>query len=82
MESAYRVFLKMGGNDLQPYVFELQTTAEMSLNPERIREYLTIVYQEQGLAMAQVIHVLCRLLNIHLRSPWTMWSWSWAAFSR
>ena len=52
------MFLKRGGKDLQSYVYELETTADKSLNPERIREYLIIVYQEQGLAMAQVTSVL------------------------
>ena len=58
VDSAYKVFLKRGGNNLQSYIFELETTAVRSMDPERIEEYLTIIFQEQGLAMAQVTGLL------------------------
>ena len=48
--------VKIGRMDLQP--FELQTTSDQNLNPERIRECTTLIFEEQGLAMAQVVHVL------------------------
>ena len=82
VDYAYQVFLKRGGKDLQPFVYELQTTAEKSLNHKRIREYLTIIFQEQGLAMAQVTCVLLRLSITLLRSHWITWWWSWPASSR
>ena len=58
VDSAYAVFLMRGGKDLQPYIYELETTAVRSLDPKRIGEYLAIVYQEQGLAMTQVTGLL------------------------
>ena len=54
VEAAYRVFLRNGFEDFQQYAFELQTCAEKSLNPQRVKEYLAIIFQHQGLAVTQV----------------------------
>lgn len=67
VESAYQVFLKWGGEHLQHFVDELETAAETSLGAERIRDYLTVIFQEQGFAMAQVTGALSRLLISLLR---------------
>ena len=53
IESAYRVFIKGGGRDLQPYIFELQTKAAVSLDPARIREYLSIIHKKENLQTCQ-----------------------------
>ena len=58
VESAYLVFLKWGPEHLQHFVVELETVAEASLEAERVRDYLTVIFQEQGLAMAQVTGAL------------------------
>ena len=54
VDSAYNVFLRIGFEDFQQYAFELQTCADKNLNPQRVKEYLGIIYQEQGLAVTQV----------------------------
>merc|ERR550532_2210972 len=53
IEAAYRVFIKGGGRDLQPYIFELQTKAAVSLDPARIREYLSIIHKKENLQTCQ-----------------------------
>ena len=49
IEAAYGVFIKGGARDLQHYIFELQTKAAISLDPARIREYLSIVHKKDNL---------------------------------
>ena len=54
VDAAYTVFLRIGFEDFQQYAFELQTCAAKNLNPQRVKEYLRIIYQEQGIAVCQV----------------------------
>ena len=54
MDAAYAVFLRRGFEDFQQFAFELQTCAAKNLNPQRVREYLGIIFQQQGLAVTQV----------------------------
>ena len=54
VDAAYDVFLRIGFEDFQQYAFELQTCAAKNLNPQRVKEYLGIIFQEQGLAVTQV----------------------------
>ena len=54
VEAAYDVFLRHGFEDFQQYAFELQTCAAKNLNPQRVKEYLGIIFQQQGLAVTQV----------------------------
>ena len=54
VDAAYTVFLRIGFEDFQQYAFELQTCATKNLNPQRIKEYLEIIHQKQGLAICQV----------------------------
>ena len=56
VDAAYDVFLQCGFEDFQQYAFELQTCAAKNLNPQRVKEYLRIIYQQQGLAVCQVKH--------------------------
>merc|ERR1719400_2286924 len=53
VDAAYEVFLRIGFEDFQQYAFELQTCAAKNLNPQRVKEYLRIIYQEQGIAVCQ-----------------------------
>merc|ERR1719430_436143 len=53
VDSAYNVFLRIGFEDFQQYAFELQTCADKNLNPQRVKEYLGIIFQQQGLAVTQ-----------------------------
>ena len=53
IEAAYGVFIKGGTRDLQPYIFELQTKAAISLNPTRMREYLSIIHKKDNLQTCQ-----------------------------
>jgi len=53
VDSAYNVFLRIGFKDFQQYAFELQTCADKNLDPQRVKEYLVIIYQEQGFAVTQ-----------------------------
>ena len=48
------MFLQDGLEDFKQYAFELKTTAAKYLGPKRIKEYLVIIYRDQGLEMAQV----------------------------
>ena len=54
VEAAYAVFLQNGFEDFQSYSFEIQTVATQNLNPQRVREYIGIIYQHQGLSVCQV----------------------------
>ena len=54
VDAAYDVFLRIGFEDFQQYAFELQTCADKNLNPQRVKEYLGIIFQQQGLAVTQV----------------------------
>ena len=54
VDAAYTVFLRIGFADFQQYAFELQTCAAKNLNPQRVKEYLRIIFQQQGLAVCQV----------------------------
>ena len=54
IDAAYTVFLRIGFEDFQQYAFELQTCAAKNLNPQRVKEYLAIIFQHQGLAVTQV----------------------------
>ena len=56
VDSAYNVFLRRGFEDFQQFSFELQTCADKSLNPKKVKEYLGIIFQKQGLAVTQVKH--------------------------
>ena len=47
IEAAYGVFIKGGARDVQHYIFELQTKAAISLDPTRIREYLSIIHRHK-----------------------------------
>ena len=47
IEAAYGVFVKGGARDVQHYIFELQTKAAISLDPTRIREYLSIIHRHK-----------------------------------
>ena len=53
IEAAYGVFIKGGARDLQHYIFELQTRAAISLDPARIREYLSIIHKKDNLQTCQ-----------------------------
>ena len=53
IEAAYGVFIKGGARDLQHYIFELQTKAAISLDPARIREYLSIIHKKDNLQTCQ-----------------------------
>ena len=53
IEAAYGVFIKGGARDLQHYIFELQTKAAISLDPARIREYLSIIHRKDNLQTCQ-----------------------------
>ena len=53
IEAAYGVFIKGGARDLQHYIFELQTKATISLDPARIREYLSIIHKKDNLQTCQ-----------------------------
>ena len=52
------MFLQEGLEDFQQYAFELKTTAAKYLGPKRIKEYLNIIYREQGLNITQVKTIL------------------------
>ena len=54
VDAAYKVFLRDGFEGFQEFSYQLKTTAEMHLAPNRIRDYLRIVHEEKGLEMAQV----------------------------
>ena len=54
VDAAYTVFLRSDFEDFQSYSFEMQTVAIQNLNPERVKEYLEIIYQQQGLVVCQV----------------------------
>ena len=56
MDATYTVFLRNGFEDFQYYSFEMQTVAIQNLNPQRVKEYLGIIFQQQGLAVTQVAH--------------------------
>ena len=58
VDSAYVVFLQEGPEDFQQYAFELKTTAAKYLGPKRTKEYLNIIYREQGLNITQVKTIL------------------------
>ena len=53
IEAAYGVFIKGGARDVQHYIFELQTKAAISLDPARIREYLSIIHKKDNLQTCQ-----------------------------
>ena len=55
VDAAYAVFVKDGFEDFQHYAFELRTCAEKNLNPRRVKEFLTVVFQQQGFAVCQVL---------------------------
>ena len=55
MEAAYTIFLQNGFGDFQSYAFEIQTVALQNLNPQRVMDYMAIIYDHrQGLAACQV----------------------------
>ena len=56
VDAAYEVFLRIRFEDFQQYAFELQTCAAKNLNPQKVKEYLGIIYQQQGLAVTQVTY--------------------------
>ena len=56
VDAAYAVFLRIWFEDFQQYAFELQTCAAKNLNPQRVKEYLGIIHQHQGLTACQVHH--------------------------
>jgi len=53
VDATYTVFLRNGFEDFQYYSFEMQTVAIQNLNPQRVKEYLGIIFQQQGLAVTQ-----------------------------
>merc|ERR1711962_682393 len=53
VEAAYEVFLRVGFKNFESYYFEMQTVAIQNLNPQRVKEYLGMIYQHQGLAACQ-----------------------------
>ena len=55
IDAAYTVFLRIGFEDFQQYAFELQTCAAKILNPQRLKEYLAIIFEHKGLAVTQVL---------------------------
>ena len=57
VDAAYTVFLRYGFEDFQPYIFELQSNAAKSLHPQRVREYLKIIFEKKGLHSCQVFNV-------------------------
>ena len=63
MDATYTAFLRNGFEDFQYYSFEMQTVAIQNLNPQRVKEYLGIIYQHQGLAVCQV---WCKLCDFYL----------------
>ena len=70
IDAAYEVFIQGATHDeMKSYIFELQTKAMMYLNPERIREYLKIIREKDGLETCQnviehVIVVYAKFLQI------------------
>ena len=55
MEAAYTIFLQNGFGDFQSYAFEIQTVALQNLNPQRVMDYMAIIFHHhQGLAACQV----------------------------
>ena len=44
-----------GFEDFKEYAFELKTTATKNLSPSRIQDYLRIIHEHHGLAMAQTV---------------------------
>ena len=55
MEAAYTIFLQNGFGDFQSYAFEIQTVALQNLNPQRVMDYMAIIFHhQQGLAACQV----------------------------
>ena len=49
------MFLRVGFKNFESYYFEMQTVAIQNLNPQRVKEYLGMIYQHQGLAECQVL---------------------------
>ena len=63
VDAAYAAFLRYGFEDFQPYIFELQACAVKSLNPQRVREYLKIIFEKKGLHSCQVFNVTILMLK-------------------
>ena len=59
------MFLQDGLEDFQQYAFELKTTAAKNLGPKKIKEYLDIIYGEQGLEMTQMQTASETSVNVH-----------------
>ena len=75
VDSSYEVFLQEGLEDFKQYAFKLKTTAAKYLGPKRIKEYITIIYREQGVEMAQV---KTTIYNFHTCPPCrSLWSTLW-----
>ena len=60
IDAAYDVFLSESSSaqfdDFKQFAFELQTIANQSFTPKRIKEYLMIIYKEGGgLQMCQIV---------------------------
>jgi hypothetical protein len=55
VDAAYEVFLIEGFENFEGFAFELKTTATKSLQPSRIREYLEIIFEQQGVAACQAV---------------------------
>ena len=71
IDAAYRVFIKGTAEteELKSYIYELQTKAKMYLEPARIRDYLKIIFEKDGIQVCQqvmeyVVLVLAQFLQI------------------
>ena len=58
VDAAYTVFLRYGFEDLQLYIIKLRCNAVKSLNPQRVREYLKIIFEKKGLHSCQVWYIM------------------------
>ena len=71
IDAAYRVFIKGNADteELKSYICELQAKAIMHLEPSRIRDFLKIIYEKDGVQVCQhvteyVVVVLAEFLQI------------------
>ena len=76
IDAAYRVFIKGTAEteELKSYIYELQTKAKMYLEPARIRDYLQIIFEKDGIQVCQqvmeyVVLVLAQFLQIMVTCP-------------
>ena len=70
IDSAYDVFIQGSTEEeLKSYIFELRTKALMYLEPSRVKEYLKIIFEKEGIKTCQdvmeyIVIVLAQFLQI------------------